>query len=81
MKNKILLIGAVVLLIPPISLWAVGLSGNWIAQMPNDQGTVETVFSFKEEGKRLTGKVTDPEGETAIIDGKVNGDEISFIVC
>ena len=80
MKNKILSIGAVVLLVPSVSLWAAGLSGNWIAQMPNGQGTVETVFSFKEVGKELTGKVTDPEGETAIIDGKVDGDEISFVV-
>ena len=80
MKNKILSIGTIFLLIPSTSLWAVSLSGNWIAQIPNEQEIVETIFSFKEDGEELTGKVTDPEGETAIIDGKVDEDEISFVV-
>lgn len=80
MKNKILSIGAIVLLIPSTSLWAVSLSGNWIAQMPYGQGNVKTVFSFKEDGEKLTGNVTGPEGEAAIIDGKVDEDKISFVV-
>jgi hypothetical protein len=80
MKNKILSIGAVVLLIPLTSVWAVNLSGNWIAQLPSSQGVVETIFCFKEKGKELTGKVTAPDGETVISDGEIDGDEISFIV-
>jgi hypothetical protein len=41
---------------------------------------VETVFSFKVDGSKLTGIVSDPEGETAISEGSINGDEISFSV-
>ena len=80
MKKKILSIGAVVLLIPLTSVWAVSLSGNWIAQVQGSQGVVETIFSFKEKGKKLTGKITTPDGETVISDGEIDGDEISFVV-
>jgi hypothetical protein len=40
----------------------------------------ETVFSFKVDGAKLTGIVSDPQGETAISEGKIDGDEISFVV-
>ena len=35
---------------------------------------VEIVFSFKADGEKLTGKVVTPEGDTAISDGKIDGD-------
>ncbi len=80
LKNKILLIGAVVLLTLLSSVWAADITGDWIAQIPSRQGTVETVFSFKGHGTELTGTVSDPQGKTAISEGKINGDEISFVV-
>jgi hypothetical protein len=40
----------------------------------------ETVFSFKVNGKRLEGTVSDPQGKTAISEGEINGDDISFVV-
>lgn len=40
----------------------------------------ETVFSFKADGKKLTGTVSGPDGKIAISEGEINGDEISFIV-
>jgi hypothetical protein len=80
MKNKILLIGAVVLQALLASVWAADITGKWIARMPGRQGTIETVFSFRVDGTKLTGTVTNLLGETAISEGKINGDEISFIV-
>jgi hypothetical protein len=91
MKNKILLTGIVVLLALPTSAWAADILGNWIAHWLPWQGTVETlawvpilvnetVFSFKVDGTKLTGKVTNSQGETAISEGKIDGDEISFVV-
>jgi len=79
MKNKILSIGLVLLSLV-VSLWAVDIKGRWIAHLPDRQITVETIFSFKTEGPLLTGTVTNPQGEAAIRDGKIRGDEISFIV-
>jgi hypothetical protein len=79
-KNKILLIGAILTLVLTASLWAIDIRGNWIAEMPGTQGTVETVFSFKVDGTKLTGTVSDPQGETALSNGKIDGDKISFVV-
>jgi hypothetical protein len=41
---------------------------------------VEVVFNFRVNGNILTGKVTTPDGSTVIRNGKIDGDEISFIV-
>jgi hypothetical protein len=91
MKNKIPSIGAVVLLALLTSVWAADIFGKWIAQVqtyeqadasagPYSLLLGETIFSFKVDGTKLTGTVSDPQGETAISEGKINGDEISFVV-
>jgi len=80
MKPKILLIGAILAFVLPMSLRAVDIRGNWIAEIPNTDGTVETVFSFEADGTKLTGTVSDPQNETAISEGKIDGDKISFIL-
>jgi hypothetical protein len=80
MKIKILLVGAAALLILLASAWAADVTGKWVAQVQGRQGTVENTFNFKVEGTSLTGTLTTPQGETAISDGKVSGDEISFAV-
>jgi hypothetical protein len=90
MKSKIISIGAFLLLALPTSAWAADILGNWIAKGQGRQsvnlsaplilGVGETVFSFKVNGTELTGKVSDLQGETAISEGKIEGDEISFVV-
>ena len=80
MNNKILSIGAVILFVPLTLGWAVDFTGNWIAQIPGSQGIIKTVFCFKVDGTKLTGKVITPEGDTPISEGKIDGDEISFVV-
>jgi hypothetical protein len=80
MKNKIFSMGTFVLLALLTSGWAADIFGNWIAQIPSMQGVVETVFSFRTNGARLIGTVCDPQGEIAISEGKMDGDEISFVV-
>ena len=62
------------------SAWAADLTGKWVAQVQGRQGTVENTFNFKVDGTTLTGTMTTPQGETAISEGKVNGDEISFVI-
>ncbi len=78
MKDRVALIGAIVcvLLGQLASVWAAEIAGIWIAR----QGTVETVFNFRVDGSRLTGTITDPQGQAAISEGKINGDEITFVI-
>jgi hypothetical protein len=56
-------------------------TGKWVAQVPGRQGqTREVTITLKAEGEKLTGSITGRQGDTAITDGKVKGDDISFTV-
>jgi hypothetical protein len=64
-----------------ITAWAADISGKWVGQVPRGGQTVETTFVFKVDGDKLTGTVSDGRGgTTAIEDGKVSGDTVSFAV-
>jgi hypothetical protein len=80
MKIKILLIGAAALLVLLASAWAADVTGKWVAQVQGRQGTSENTFNFKVEGTTLTGTLATARGEDPITEGKVSGDEISFVV-
>ena len=63
------------------AVMAADVSGKWTAQVPGRGGDPqETTFNFKVSGNTLTGTMATPMGETAIADGKVEGDKISFSV-
>jgi hypothetical protein len=79
MRNKILLIGVVVLLALVASAWAADVTGKWKAEVQGRQGATEYIFDFKVNGTTLSGTLTTPQGENAISEGKVSGDEISFV--
>ncbi|CAN5866458.1 outer membrane beta-barrel family protein [soil metagenome] len=49
-------------------------NGTWTGTM----GRFDLTLNLKAEGENLTGTVTTPRGETAITDGRINGNEISF---
>ena len=60
---------------------AADVSGKWVAQIPGRNGqAMETTFNLKADGAKLTGNQATARGETAISDGKVDGDTISFVV-
>jgi hypothetical protein len=62
-------------------LAAADVAGKWTAQVPGRGGEAqETTFNFKVSGSTLTGTMVNPRGETAISDGKVDGDNLSFTV-
>jgi len=83
MKIKLLLIGSAVLLILLSAAYAADVTGKWVAEMPGrgGQGPTQTTFDLKADGPKLTGTVTSGQGEPAeITEGKVEGDNISFLV-
>ena len=61
---------------------AADVTGKWTAQVPGRDGqTREQIFNFKVDGDKLTGTMSLPQGqETAIADGKVSGDTLTFTV-
>jgi len=58
---------------------AADVNGKWRAEFATPDGTQRVnTFTFKAEGSSLTGTVAGSQDETAIKDGKISGDSISF---
>jgi hypothetical protein len=57
------------------------VTGTWKSSFTNQNSQVrESTFKLKVEGDKLTGTVSGRNNDTAIEEGKVKGDEISFQV-
>ena len=60
---------------------AADVSGTWKGTAQTQNGTIERTFVFKVDGTKLTGETTSERmGKSAITDGKVEGDDISFTI-
>ena len=63
------------------ALLAADVSGKWTSAMQGRDGkSMETTFTFKVDGNKLTGARSGRGGDREIADGRINGDEISFSV-
>jgi hypothetical protein len=64
-----------------MNLNAADLSGIWVGTMParNNQ-TVDVAFKLEQTGDVLKGKQYGDYKSNAIVDGKVTGDQVSFVV-
>jgi len=61
--------------------FAADVTGKWTAEITGRNGQARTTnFDFKVEGEKLTGTMSGMQGETAISEGTVKGDEIAFTV-
>ncbi len=79
MKIRFLAVFAFVLL--ATASFAADITGKWTAEVPGRGGQTRTTnFDFKVEGEKLTGTMSGMQGEMAISDGSVKGDDIAFIV-
>jgi hypothetical protein len=59
----------------------VRVAGQGVAQQPGRDGqTREVTFTLKADGDNLPGTVSGRGGDTAISEGKISGDAISFVV-
>lgn len=81
MKYRTMFLAVCFVLVAATLAWAADVSGKWVAQIPGRAGTPrETTFTFKVEGGKLTGSMSGRQGDTAISEGKLEGDNISFVV-
>ena len=61
--------------------FAADVTGKWVAQVPGRDGQPrEQTITLKAEGEKLTGTVSGRQSDTPIQDGKISGDDISFVV-
>jgi len=64
-------------------IYAADVSGKWTAEFDTQIGVQKYVFDFKVDGTKLSGKATgtrgDSQQEVEIQEGKIEGDDISFV--
>ena len=64
-----------------VAAFAADVTGKWTAEMPGRGGnTMTTTITLKADGSDLSGTVSGRNGDTAITNGKVDGDNIKFDV-
>jgi hypothetical protein len=72
---------AVAVAIVAVVVQAADVTGKWTGQVPTrDGGTRDSTFNFKQDGEKLTGTMTGPQGDIELKDGVVKGDDVSFNV-
>ena len=70
-----------ILLLWSSSLFAADLAGIWTGQIAARNGDVQDIaFKFTQTGTTLTGKLYGEYQSAAIIEGKITGDQLDFVV-
>lgn len=79
MKGTVLCLLVVAMLAPAAA--AADVNGKWVSEMKTQDGQTRTsTFEFKADGEKLTGTVSGSRGSAEISEGKISGDDISFVV-
>jgi hypothetical protein len=58
---------------------AADFNGKWTAEFDTQIGAQKYTYEFHVDGATVTGKATNERGETAITEGKIDGDNITFV--
>ncbi len=70
---------SVSILVLSVCATAADVTGKWMATYETPGGMREATYDLKAEGDQLTGKVITSRGDSEIQEGRVSGDEISFV--
>lgn len=81
MQTRNILSSALILVILSGVALAADITGNWSGTMSMGDNQFTLTYTFKQEGDKLSGSVVTPQGDAIpLIEGKVDGDKISFAV-
>ena len=79
MRLRIVTALAVLVLGLAIPALAADISGQWTATFNTQVGEQHYTFTFKVDGEKLTGTAKSDNGNVAIENGTVKGDDVSFV--
>ena len=80
MRMRILAVFVLTLALVSVS-FAQGINGTWKGQRPGRDGAMmDVTFKFVADGEKLTGTTTMRDNEIQISDGKITGNDVSFVV-
>ena len=64
-----------------LAAFAADVTGEWKASAEGPNGSMQRTFSLKVDGAKLTGEtVSSFAGKSTINDGKVDGDNLTFVI-
>lgn len=70
---------ALLTLLCAVVAFAADATGKWTGSVPGQDGNDMTLtFNFKVDAGKLTGTVSTPMGDAPLIDGTVDGDNVTF---
>lgn len=80
MKMRLFAIVAATLLVSTLC-WAADVTGTWKGEIEGPNGSFALTYTFKQDGAKLTGTVTGPQGDPLdLLEGKIDGDKIHFAI-
>jgi hypothetical protein len=66
-----------------VCVYAADITGTWTAQFDSQVGVQKYTFEFKVDGTKLTGRalsnIAGVDAKTELTEGKINGDEVTFV--
>jgi hypothetical protein len=82
MKRLLGVCATILLAFCTLTALAADATGAWSGESKGPDGqSFQLTFTFKQDGAKLTGTVTGPQGDPIeISNGKVDGDKLSFVV-
>src|SRR4051812_45728640 len=81
MRNRLwfALVTAIALALAPAHAAAADITGTWTASFDTQIGKQNYTYDFVVKDSALTGKAKSDNGESALTDGKVDGDKVTFV--
>ena len=82
MKRILCVFATLIMAFCTATAFAADVTGTWTGDMVTPDGSsFHILFTFKQDGAKLTGTVTGPQGDPVeITEGKIDGDKLSFTV-
>jgi hypothetical protein len=80
MKMRSFAIAAALALFAAVS-WASDVTGTWKGEINGPDGSMSLTYTFKQDGAKLAGTVTGPQGDPLEIqEGKVDAGKVHFVI-
>ena len=78
MIRRASLMTALLVLVSLVAIRAADITGTWTASFDTQIGKQEYTYDFVVKDSKLTGKMKSNLGESDVLDGKVDGDKVTF---
>lgn len=79
MKRLVRICAAILVTFCATAMFAADATGSWTGAVSGPNGDFKLTFAFKQDGSKLTGTVTGPQGTPLdITNGSVEGNKIGF---